>query len=197
MSKTFLSVALFFGVIFFPSLAFADIGIPMIFITFPSMLVALVPIILVEAAVYKKSFEIAYKNALMPSFASNLVSTIVGVPLAWALLLSIELLTTQGRSLGIATLLDKIIAVIVQAGWLVPYEEELYWMIPIAAIVGFIPAFFISVFIEYHIVKIFFKSFDRTKIKRAVWKANIITYIILSFLLVLFLEMFHRISHIR
>ncbi len=173
--------------VFIPSLVYADAGIPMIFFTFPTMLMALIPIVFIEAGIYRDSLKIEYKQAIKPSFVSNLVSTILGIPLSWALLFGIELGTTSGRSFGISTFLQKVIAVTLQAAWLVPYEGDLEWMIPIAAMIGLIPAFFLSVFIEYLIVKRFFKEKDKTVIRGAVWRANIITYCILFVLLVIYL----------
>lgn len=165
-----------------PSLAFADAGLPMIVLTFPAMLVALIPIVVIEGVIYRRSFDVNYKSALGASFVSNLVSTIVGVPFAWLLLFGVEMLTTQGAALGLDSLLKKIIAVTLQAAWLIPYENDLYWMIPVAAMVGFIPAFFISVYLERWIVRKFFRSIDKIKLNKTVWRANIKSYVYLSVL---------------
>ncbi|MBU4252882.1 MAG: hypothetical protein KKC39_01580 [Candidatus Omnitrophica bacterium] len=43
--------------------------------------------------------------------------------------------------------------------------------------------YFLTVFIEYFIVKKYFKPIDKIKIKRAVWIANTASYIIISYML--------------
>ncbi len=186
-----LGLFLFFN----PAPAHADAGVPMIVLTFPAMLTALIPIILIEAAVFSKLLKINYKSALLPSFSANAVSTLAGFPLSWLLLFGIELLTTGGgTALGISTFLGKIAAVTLQAAWLIPYESELGWMVPMAAAVGLVPAYFISLWIELRIVEKFFKDRNKNELKQAVQKANLITY---GFLAALCLTVFAYQSAVR
>jgi hypothetical protein len=171
-----------------PVSAFANAGVPMIALTFPVMLAALIPIILIEAKVLSEFFKIRYWFTLLPSLAANLLSTLIGFPLSWCLLFGVELLTTGGSAaFGISTALGKIIAVTLQSAWLIPYENELGWMMPIAAAVGFIPAYFISVSSEAWVVRKFFRDRDPKDVWRAVRKANRVTY---GLLIVLCLAIF-------
>lgn len=47
-----------FSLFAMPPVAFANAGVPMIFLTFPSMLVALVPVIFLEAAVFEQQLHL-------------------------------------------------------------------------------------------------------------------------------------------
>ncbi|MCK9604313.1 MAG: hypothetical protein M0R66_08155 [Candidatus Omnitrophica bacterium] len=179
-----------------PALAHADAGVPMIFLTFPSMILALIPIVLIEAGIFTWLLRIKYRQTILPSLFGNLASTIIGIPLSWLLMVAVQLITGGGRAFGLSTLLGKIISVTWQAAWLIPYESDLWWMIPVAAAVGLIPAYFISVLIEFWIVKKYFKDKDRLEIKGAVVRANQVTYGLL-FLVCLSIFAFQLATHFR
>lgn len=182
--RSFRSCYLALGLIFFiPAFAHADAGIPMIFLTFPSMLYALIPVVLIEAFVYAKTLKIEYKQALRPSFFANLLSTLIGIPLAWALLFCVELLFMFVSSFSPLTreagTLQKILETVLGAAWLGPYEGDLWWMIPTAAAVGLIPAYFVSVYIEFKVTKRYLPAQDPIALKKAVKTGNLITYALL------------------
>ncbi len=141
------------GLVTFPSGAFADAGVPMIALMYPALLLALVPIIFLETEIYRRRIALSYKKLLAAVAAGNAFSTILGYPLSWALLFGLELLTTHGNALGLNVAWKKAAAVTLQAAWLIPYESELYWMIPIAALVGLIPAYFVSVYSEAMVIR--------------------------------------------
>jgi hypothetical protein len=65
-------------------LLLADAGIPMIAVTFPLMLLLLIPVIVAEGFLCKKWLGLSTWEAMKSNALSNLASTIVGVPLAWA-----------------------------------------------------------------------------------------------------------------
>jgi len=178
-----------------PSIASADAGVPMIFLTFPAMLFALIPIILIEAVIISKFLKIGFKKTVVPSGIANIATTILGFPLSWGLLLCLELLTTGGGcGPGFANLGKSVITVIVESAWICPWEDQLFWLIPVAAIICFIVAFFVSVFFEYLILKRIFKNFDKLLVKKTVWIVNLTSYallIILS-LVYLFFNIFNR-----
>jgi hypothetical protein len=177
-----------------PAPARADAGIPMIVLTFPPMLMSLVPVILLEAALLSRILKLGFKASLPPAVVANAVSTVIGFPLSWFLMLALELLTTGGGTAwGIASIPGKVVAVTLQAAWLIPYEKELWWMIPAAAAFGLVPAYFISVFIEAAIVRRYFRQETRAKLRAAVVRANLASYALLACLcLGIFLYQFVR-----
>lgn len=166
-----------------PFPALANAGVPMIYLTYPAMLMALLPIILVESIVIQKSLNIAFKKAIIPNGVANAVSTIAGFPLAWGLLLGLELLTTGGScGPGFQTVSNSIITVILESAWLCPWEDQLYWLMPIAFLNCLIVAFFLSFVIEYLIMKKMLKEHEKSIVRKVTCKANIISYSLLVIL---------------
>ncbi|QHI68672.1 hypothetical protein [Tichowtungia aerotolerans] len=156
----------------------ANAGVPMIALEMPLMLIALIPVIVVELFVAKRLCGLSWKRITLGVSAANIVSTLIGVPLSWGLMLGLQLLTTGGG--GYSGPLAMLVAVTVQAAWLLPYEEHLNWMVPTAMMVLFIPAFLISVWSERLLCQLFWKDTERTVIKRAVWIFNLVSYGILT-----------------
>ena len=113
----------------------ADAGVPMIVLLWPAAWILLVPIVLLEGEIARRRLALTYGRGVQVAAAANTVSMLVGIPMTWGVLLVIELAATGGRSLGLATLADRVIAVTVQSPWLIPYEADLGWMIPVAALV--------------------------------------------------------------
>lgn len=155
----------------------------MIFITYPAMLIALVPVIFLETLIFESYLHAGWRGSGWRVAIANAASTIVGFPLTWLALLLIGLVTTGGGSAyGLATWWTRILAVTLQAAWLVPYEPDLAWMIPSAAAVGLIPAFFVSVGIEGLVLRRLF-HITPEKVWQATWKANAVSYLILIVLI--------------
>lgn len=159
--------------------AYADIGVPMIFVTLPYMVIGLIPIILIESYVLVKKLKIPFKQTIRISVIINIVSTIIGIPITWVFLVLFQMVTGGGRSYGLQTSLQKFLAVTWQSPWLIPYESDLNWMIPSATLVLLIPFFFASWFIEYRIAKNILKQIWASILKKGIFAANLISYTIL------------------
>ena len=140
----------------------------MIFPALPVMLVALLPIIIVEALVLRRFLTTSLSTATVAAGIANLASTFVGVPVAWFLLVAVQLLTGGDRAYGLSTPLRKVLAVTWQSPWLIPYERSLYWMIPTAGLVLLVPFFFASWYVEYLVTRRILKDADAIKTRRAV-----------------------------
>jgi hypothetical protein len=166
---------------------YADAGVPMLFVTMPMMIVGLIPIILIEAYVLIKEINISLGESLKTSFIMNILSTLVGIPITWVALVFISMVTGGGRAYGIQTILQKFLAVTWQAPWLVPYESDLYWMVPAATLVLLVPFFFISYLVELFIAKKLEKRIDSIVISKGVFLANIASYSILFILALVWL----------
>ncbi len=174
--KLFISCSL----LIIPNIAFANAGVPMIFLVMPALALSLIPIIIIEAIYLSKKLQLQEKEAIKTATASNLLSTIVGVPLTWVILVLIQMITGGGSAYGIDTLFDKALAVTWQAPWLIPYEPELNWMVPVAGLVLLVPFFFVSWWSEYFITKKMHKNIEPILVKAHVLRANLITYSLLS-----------------
>ena len=168
------------ALIVFPGIAHANAGVPMIFLVMPVFALSLIPIIIIETIYISKMLELSGKHSAKTVTISNLVSTIVGIPLTWIILVVIQMVTGGGSAYGLNTAATKILAVTWQAPWLIPYESELHWMVPVAGFFLLIPFFFVSWWSEYLVTKKLIKNIENTRIKESVRNANIITYGLLT-----------------
>jgi hypothetical protein len=161
-----------------PLAASANIGLPMIAVFLPPLWVALVPIVLVESAFLSKGTGASFRTSLGAVAVANVTSTIIGVPLLWFVLATIEAVCCGG-ALGLASIWTKIYAVTVQAPWLIPYEDEFDWMIPAALCTLAVVFMVMSVFVETPIVSRITKISGR-RLWTSMWAANIGSYILLG-----------------
>ncbi len=157
-----------------PAYCFGNVGIPVIALTYPGFAVLLLPIIITEYFIIKSIINIEKKPILVSTVVSNLASTLIGVPLAWAVLLILEMITTGGAAIQSEGLMYFVGSIALQSAWMLP--PDYYWMLPAAIIVNLIPAFFLSKYSEYIITKKMIKTVEKNQIKKAVFKANNVTY---------------------
>lgn len=162
-----------------PNTAWANAGVPMIFLIMPALGLSIIPIILIEAFYLSRRLGLKTARAVKTATISNLISTLAGVPLTWLLLVLIQIVTGGGRAFGLDTMLGKVLSVTFQAAWLIPYESELYWMIPVAGLVLLVPFFFVSWWSEYLVTKKILQDHPAQTVKVVVRNANIITYTLL------------------
>jgi hypothetical protein len=165
----------------------ADAGIPMIFFAFPAMVLLLIPIIVIEALLCRKWLGLSTWTAMKANAASNVASTVAGVPMAWACMFAIQL--------GAGVVFDKIpaaqnwhsplanvILVLFGSAWLAPPEHNL-WAVPAAVLPLLIPFFFASYGIEYLILWFMIgepeggaPNLAYKRVRIAVRNANLVTY---------------------
>lgn len=140
---------------------------------------ALIPIVFIESLFVCRIPSLKFAEAFKGLAIANIASTILGIPIAWALMLGLELVTTGGFAHGMKTPLAMLAAVTLQAAWLIPYEEHLYWMLPAAVTTLLIPSFVISVFIERLCLILRWKHLERRLVSREVVRANVYSYLLL------------------
>lgn len=148
----------------------------MIFYTLPTMLLGLLPIILVETGLALRDLKIPFQKLLKGTAVANLMSTVIGIPVAWFLLVVVQMTSGGGFAYGLSTHASRFLAITWQAPWLIPYEGEFYWMIPAATLALLIPFFFASWWVEYVIMKRIFGEIDKRLLSRVVRNANFISY---------------------
>lgn len=166
----------------------ADMGIPMIALTLPAMVILLIPVIAIESLLCKRWLGLTLWEAVKANTVSNLASTILGVPVAWAILLGVEYAG--------AALLDQVPGVeawhsplagvlffILSSAWIGPPDRTSIWVIPAACLVLLVPFFFASYLVEYLVIRdrIGKPEGDRPnlgypRVRIAVRNANLITY---------------------
>ncbi len=170
--------------LFTPRIALADVGLPMIFLVWPASWVLFVPVVLIEALVAHRMLALRAGRSLGLATLANAASTLVGVPLTWLILVVPEvLLDGGGKAHGVTTWSGKFVSAILQAAWLVPYEEDFYWMLPAACIALCIPFFFASVLIESLVGRLVVRG-RASELRRWSWVANSLSYAAIEFGLV-------------
>ena len=182
-----------------------DMGLPMIIPSMFIMLLALIPVIFIEGYFITKLLKINGPAGYQASLFSNLMSTLVGIPITWFVLVLLQLMTGGGSAYGFSTVWEKLIAFTWQAPWLIPYEnQESAWVVYAAMIILLIPYCLASWYIEYlvsrsflanrlpnskdledqsYLIKLFETERSFSQISHAIWKANLITYAGIGFLL--------------
>ena len=154
----------------------ANVGIPMIFWQLPSATFALVPVALLETCVASRLLKHRFVDTVRPVFIANLFSTFIGIPIAWIAMLALNIITTGGSAHGFDTPFDAFRSVVLQASWLVPYEDDLVWLVPSATIVLLVPYFLASVKAEHWFLKPRIASTAPSVLARAVWISNAVSY---------------------
>jgi hypothetical protein len=139
-------------------LLLADAGIPMIFLAFPAMLMLLVPIIVIEGFLCKKWLALTTWEAMKSNAVSNLVSTIIGVPLAWAIVFAVDFASIGliERNHGLENWhspLANVLFFVLGSAWIGPPDRASVWIIPAACLVLLVPFFFASYWVEYFVIK--------------------------------------------
>jgi hypothetical protein len=158
----------------------ANVGIPMIAIQMWWMILAFIPIVLVESIIIKRRLDMRFSRILLDVGLANAVSTLMGVPLAWLFTFILEIVTTSGgTAFGLDSPLKKLIAVTLQAAWLVPYKGQHYWMVPAASTALLIPSFLLSVPMERLVLKLRWDDQNPATVAAVVLRANVVSYLLL------------------
>jgi len=155
----------------------ANAGVPMLFVQMPLLLITLPVVIAVEAALCRRWLAVSWRQAWKWTGIANAISTVVGFPILWVALVLLDMIVGGGSSPKLTEPWFSVYTVTVQAAWLLPFEDRLYWMIPTACIVLLVPAFFVTVFIEKQIYR---KSFGESRgpvsLAPATWRMHLVSY---------------------
>jgi hypothetical protein len=174
-----------FSTLYFATPAYANAGLPMLFVVWPIFLTALIPVILIESLVFRlKMQDLKWKSIISSVGVANIVSTLLGVPVTWILLVAFELIAPGGGGTypGLNDIARGILSVTLQAPWLLPDESQFYWMIPCAFLFLMIFFFIMSIFSERWIISKMLKksySIDTHKVDKVTFRANAYSYLFL------------------
>ncbi len=91
-----------------PQAAFADAGLPMIAMIMPAFALAIIPIVVIESIYISKKLQLPGKAVGKTVTISNLVSTVIGIPLTWFLLVVIQMATGGGKAHGLDSVMGKV-----------------------------------------------------------------------------------------
>jgi hypothetical protein len=154
----------------------ADVGIPMLFWQLPLAVAVFVPIVVIEALIAWPILRQPLWPVTLRVCAANAISTFVGVPIAWAFMVIVEMVTGGGRSTGYNTPWAAFQSIVLSAPWLVPDEIQLRWLVPAATLVLLIPYFFASLLIERWWMVRRWRNLPESRVALAAWVGNFVTY---------------------
>ncbi len=196
-SKFLMSVAFAVALIIAGAPAYANVGLPMLIVVWPVMWVILVPIILLEAAVGTKLLHIGFPEAVQISALANIVSTLIGIPITWLILLVIEMRVGKGGGVyDISTVWGKIASVTIQSPWILPFPR-LDIVVPAAALFLCIPFYLMSVMTECLSAQLITQGrLSSKELANWAWQANGVSYglICLILLVLLFVALGKKVS---
>lgn len=175
----------------FSSHAMANVGIPMLVIFWPAMFFLLLPVILIESFVINKMLSLTVEESEKASTYSNIFSTLVGIPIAWLILLIIQVLgisfdsTFPGFFIWAQQLSpyfsDMILAVfgggiLSPAG---PKPQTSFFTVAFLAV--FIVSFFLASWkTEAFVVKRLYKRINPSEVNKALFYSNLFSYLFLT-----------------
>jgi len=86
-----------------PNILLANAGVPMLVLQLPYMAIALLPIIAIESRIARRCLGVSSSLAWHGVSIANAMSTFAGVPIAWAAMLVLNIVSTGTRSYGLDT----------------------------------------------------------------------------------------------
>lgn len=173
-------------------MALADMGVPLLFVQWPLMLFALVPVIVLEGLLVRRWVSLNYRDAFVGTSVANVVTTVLGVPLAWATMLAMEI----GIMGPLSAVADKwhwrlegpvfeVIGFVLSVAWLPPFQDYASyfdWVVPLCVAILLVPSFFISVWLERLVCLRMWAKCDKAAVRRGVYRANLASYLMLFIL---------------
>jgi hypothetical protein len=162
----------------------ANMGVPMIFVEMPGMVVALIPIIVLEAIVINRVLALSYRDSFRGVTLSNLASTFIGVPVAWCIMLVLQFAVTiplfmVSKHHSPNSPVIAVIGYLSSIAWVPPAGAYTHWLIPAASALLLIPCFIVSLWIERRICIASWRGSDASSVRRGVFYANVASYLLL------------------
>lgn len=170
-----------------PAAAHADAGIAMLPFAYPVILVFLLPVIAIEATYIRFRLHTAWGNTIAATTKANLVTMLLGFPLAWLVFFVMEMvlyliLAFSGLENHVhwtlSTRATDFLIVITSAAWMGPVDGK--WAIPVAFVALLIPSFFLSGFLESRLLEKRGWLKHDGQCKQVVWQANVLSYVFLA-----------------
>lgn len=179
-------VVVFLSATLLPFAANANAGVPMLALAWPAHWLALLPIIAIESLLLASRLGLQPSNTLWPVAKANLLSTFVGVPLAWAGMLLLEFIVLGGllsllpESVAESNLLRYLLFPFA-AAWVGGKPWEIYGAFLVLAI----PFCAISIYIEHRYLRRLFAS-QAEAVRGTVRIGNVLTYVLMCVAALLF-----------
>ena len=175
-------------------LILANVGLPMLGVAFLGWF-WLVPVAFIETVLAVVFLRWSLGFAAKWVSLANLLTTVIGIPVTWGLVLMLSIFTSCIASV-FSPLFEvlgwgdaPVLGVVMSPAWLTPnYMKDLNWAIPLAMIVLCVPFYFMSFWFEY--VFLYVKATRRDQAKQQAlldfcWKSNLVTYALIVLVIIL------------
>jgi len=170
--------------------AHADAGIPMLAVVWPCSWILLLPVIAIESWVAVRFLNVSWKEAIRLAGLSNLVSTVLGIPVTWGLCVLLEMMVGIPGATALARYHvgdgSALYGLMITAPWL--YPESPYWMVLTAALILCVPFYFMSVWTEGLLVRRIAKAEQKPEAMRWAWRSNGASYALIVVMLVVLIS---------
>ncbi len=152
---------------------------------YPVILVFLAPVIAIEAVFLKVRLHSKWGPTIAAASKANLITMLLGFPLAWLIFLVVEMILYSALMFSgvedhvrwtLNPHVSDFLIVVTSAAWMGPVEEK--WAVPVAFVVLLVPSFLLSGYVESRLLDT--KRWLQYGSARAVWQANLISYIFLA-----------------
>ena len=179
-------LSVFVAVLLFAPPAHANVGVPpLFFMSWVAMVLALLPIIVIETIVLWVRVETSFWESILAASVANLASTFIGIPVA-LILHAIFRATLDDTPKRLQTFWQKFRTVV----WHVQYAdvndpEKRFpdWMWPGGCLVLMVPFFLASWLTESWVARSLLDTYPATGLDQAVFEANLVSYGLLVALL--------------
>lgn len=168
-----------------PGVALANAGLPMLLVVWPLSICAILPVIALESWVINRTLNVGWRTAIIQMTKANVLSTLVGIPLAWIASVALDyslsyfVVEVIGSPFYPPRSLGDLGRTILSAPWLGGFSTGGHWRIPVATIALLVPCFFASFWSEAWYVARILSPTAPKEARRAVWNANLLSYIML------------------
>lgn len=163
-----------------PATAHANIGIPMLALAWPVYWIAFIPVVVIESEYACNRIGLSRRDGYKAVAYANAASTLVGIPLAWGVMLLTTLAVDFSLSFvpdtGIRQGLHYALFPLASA-WLGPTENA--WTIYAAFVCLALPMWYGSVLIEAQVVRRMLAPRHAAMVRGVVIRFNILTYVLI------------------
>lgn len=167
-------------ILLWPKWAFANAGVPMLALIWPALWLTFLPVVLIEKEVLRHASDQPWKHTKYVALA-NLVSTMIGIPVVWFVMLGLEMAIGVGvsflpESVSSSRLFEYALLPFMSA-WAGPSAN--LWILYFSFVVFSVPFCVVSVLVEESILRRYGHQFEPGQLRRLVWRSNIYSYLFL------------------
>ena len=154
---------------------------------YPVILILLLPVITIEAVYIRVRLRTGWMNTLSSAAKANVITLLLGFPLAWLVFLILELILWSIFAFSgleshvhwnLNPRVSEFLAVIASAAWMGPVDDK--WGVPVAFVVLLIPSFVLSGYVESRLLDRHRWLRFEGKSTAVVWQANLLSYVFLA-----------------